>query len=166
MKKILLLLAATPLMVFGMDTQKSMPNADKMDKFLTMEQRHMTEWLDHKKAKYDAKIEMMKKHLDEIIDLKRQGLAQLNAGTDLKTYMADAINKWVSLHEAQTKEWREFHDSYHAKAKAIDASHKGELTSFKGDLKSTSRQTIMPMTQPMQSSSAPTTAEMIAAGAK
>ena len=156
MKKILLLLVSMPMMVFGMTrnawqqaaamgdkgllppatskTQASVPNVEKVDKFLTMEQKHMTDWLNYKQAKYDAKIEMMKKHLNQIIDLKRKGLAQLNAGMDLKTYMADGINKYVSLHEAQTKEWREFHEAQHKQAKSIDASHKNELTSFKGTL--------------------------------
>ena len=150
MKKILLLLACTPMMMFGMNKKPMMLNKtpvsviDKMnkeksiqpvDKLLTMEQGHMTDWLNYKKAKYDATIEIMKKHLNELIDLKLKGVAELNAGMDLKTYMAEGINKWISMHEAQTKEWREFHEAQHTLAKDIDASHKKELALFKAELK-------------------------------
>ena len=128
MKKVLLLLACLPCTMFGIDKAKTMQYVDNA---MTMEAGHMKGWLNYKKAKYDATIELMKKHLDQIIELKRKGLSKISTGTDMQAYMADKLNEWISMHEEQTKEWKEFHEAQHKMAKELAESHKKELTSFK-----------------------------------
>ena len=128
MKKVLLVLACLPCTAMGMDNE---PSAQSLDKFITMEHKHMNDWLNYKKAKYDATIELMKNHLSSLIDLKRKGLAELDKGTDIKAYFGQGLKKWISMHEDQTKEWKEFHEAQHKAARDLADSHKKELNSFK-----------------------------------
>lgn len=131
MKKILLILACTPLAMFGMDKEKPSQNVVK---FLTMEQQHKLDWLNYKKDKYDAKIELIKNHLNQMIALKMKGLDELGKGMDIQTYMKDCLKPWIKLHEEQTKKWKDLCELWHKKGLDIAASHKKELDSFKASL--------------------------------
>lgn len=67
MNKVLLLLACVPCTMFGVEKA-----AENMLKFMSMEQKHKQDWLDNKKASFDAKIEMLKRHKDQLFDLKKE----------------------------------------------------------------------------------------------
>jgi len=131
MKKILLILACMPLAMFGMDKEKSAQNTLK---FLAMEQQHKEDWLNYKKDKYDAKIDMIKKHKNQMFDLKKKGIEELSKGMDMQSYLTEGLKAWVKLHEEQNKEWKELCETWHKKGSDVAASHKKELDSFKESL--------------------------------
>ena len=132
MKKLLLILACTPLAIFGMKKQEPVQDVVK---FITMEHKHMQDWLDYKKAKNDAKIELMKKHLAEMVALKTKDLPEFGKGTDVQAYMGAKLKAWIKMHEQQNKEWKNFYESWHMKGSDLGAAHKKELDSFKDMLK-------------------------------
>lgn len=99
--------------------------------FIKMEQRHKQDWLDHKKAKFDSKISLMKKHKDEWFALKTKCIEQLAKGAKPETYLADELNEMIKIHERQKTELKTLCDSTHKKGSDIAQAHKTELDNFK-----------------------------------
>lgn len=115
------------------DAEKAAAN---LVKFITMEQKHKQDWLDHKKAKFDAKMAMMKKHIDEWFNLKKKYAEQLAKGVKPEKYLADQLDEMITIHEKQKSEMQELCDSHHKKGTDLIQSHKTELDNFKKTLKS------------------------------
>ena len=101
-----------------------------------MEQKHKQDWLNHKKAKFDAKIATIKKHIDEWFNLKKKYAEQLAKGVKPEMYLADQLNEMIKIHEKQTSEMQELCDSHHKKGVDLAQSHKTELDNFKKSLNS------------------------------
>lgn len=127
MKK-LLLLACLPYTIFAMDKRKA---SDQLIKFITMEQGHKQDWLDHKKMQYDAKIDMLEKHLNQMFDLKKKYIDELATGKDIQAFFGEKLKTLVKMHEEQAGEWKELCESMHNKGQDIVQAHKKELEVFK-----------------------------------
>ena len=118
MKKILLALVCLPWAMVGMEKP-----AQNMVKFIEMERQHKLDWLNYKKDKYAAKMELVKKHFNQMVDLKLKGVDELGKGTDVQAYLKDGLQVWIKLHEEQKKQWKDLCETWHKKELDFATSH-------------------------------------------
>ncbi len=105
--------------------------AECFSNFMIMEHKHKHEWLEAKKAMFDAKIAMLKKHKDQIFDLKKKYLDKVAKGDVGQAYSLENLNTMTKIHEEQTHEWRQMCEANNKKKEAIALAHEKELESFK-----------------------------------
>lgn len=111
-----------------------MKSAENFKQFLEIERKHKQDWIDHKKAKAEAKSMLCKKHKDEWFDFTKKYIDRLAQGEQLDNYLVDKLNNVIKLHEEQSRELRELFEADYKKVLAIAEKHKKELEAFKKTL--------------------------------
>jgi hypothetical protein len=130
MKKVLLLLAF-PLTVFSIGQDKA---AGSFMKFLDMEQQHAQDWLNHKEERFNAKMEMLKRHKSQLFNLKKEYAQKLASGVSVEDYFKGMLQAWIELHKQQKDEWKNLCTADHLKGEAVFEKHKAELGAFEKSL--------------------------------
>jgi len=100
-----------------------------------MEHRHKQDWLDNKKANFNAKMAMIKKHKEQWFGLNEKFIHQMGQGVAVETVLAQKLSNMIKLHEAQNKEWAAMCEANHKKSSEIAKKHEAELEAFKKGLK-------------------------------
>jgi hypothetical protein len=136
MKKLLLLLVL-PCVAFGMNkagmTKGKMADnkmAGHFIKFISMEQSQTQDWMNFKKEKSDAKLDMLKKHKNQLFDLKKEYVQKLAQGLPVETYFQEMLQAWIKLHKQQKEEWKNLCSANRMKGEAIYEKHNAELGNF------------------------------------
>lgn len=136
MKKILIICACIPSAAFCAFKGKEF---EHIEKFMNMEHKHKFEWLDNKKAEFDAEIDLAKKHKNEWFDLKKKQMEKFAKGGDASMNMGQELNDMIKMHEAQNNAWKEMCETNYKKDQEIARSHKAELDDFKKSINTTEK---------------------------
>ena len=74
------------------------------------------EWYDYEKDRQADKYDILKKHLKEKMDLKKNLITQLGKDEDVKAYLTHSTEQMKELKKKQHLEWKELEDKWHETA--------------------------------------------------
>jgi len=103
--------------------------------YITLEQKHRSNWLDYAKGLNDAKFDIMKKHHNETMDLVKANIKNKMSGAYDPEQMSSELDGMIALQEKQMEEWKTLHTNWDKKANKLYESEKAELNRFKATLK-------------------------------
>lgn len=140
MKKLVAALLSMSLVsgAFGLLTTVRKTETDKTDKalaervvkYIGMEQKHASAWLDYAKNMQSAKMDLKKKHLNEKMDVVKANVAKLGKGVATQQYLQEQLNEMVALHKKQMEDWRAFRKTQNTKAQELGQKEESELAAF------------------------------------
>lgn len=109
-------------------TDKSI--AQRVEKYISMEQKHSSAWLDYTRDYNSAKMDLKKKHLNEKMDVVKANIAKLGKGLAPEQYLQEQLNEMITLHKKQIGEWKAFQKGQETKAHELGKKEEAELASF------------------------------------
>lgn len=137
MKKLVAVLLSVGLVngAFGLLTMAPKPTSDKsiaekVVKYIAMEQKHSSAWMDYAIGYDTAKKELKKKHLNQKMDVVKANVAKLGKGLAPEQYLQEQLNEMIALHKKQMEEWKTFQKTQEAKARELGQKEQSELASF------------------------------------
>ena len=137
MKKLLvlaLLPAAFASLATAVETEMA-KKANRLAKFITMEENHKSKWFDYKKSVKAAKNDLAKKHHKELFELTAKKITELGKTGDVNTYLSSKLTDLIKLHEKHLQEEADFAKTWAAKAQIQRETEKAELAGFIQTLK-------------------------------
>lgn len=137
MKKLVTILLSVGLVngAFGLLTITPKPTSDKsiaekVVKYIAMEQKHSSAWLDYAKNMQSAKMDLKKKHFNEEMDVVKANVAKLGKGLAPEQYLQEQLNEMIALDKKQMEDWRAFRKTQDTKAQELAQKEESELASF------------------------------------
>ncbi len=102
--------------------------------YISMEQKHKDKWFDFSKGYHDAKLDIMKKHKRQIMDVVKSNIATLGKTDDAAVYLSNQTDEMIALHEKHLEEWRNLSQAWEAKGRQYYEAEKAELAKFKASI--------------------------------
>jgi selenocysteine-specific translation elongation factor len=137
MKKLVTILLSVGLVngAFGLLTITPKPASDKsiaekVVKYIAMEQKHSSAWLDYAKNMQSAKMDLKKKHFNEEMDVVKANVAKLGKGLAPEQYLQEQLNEMIALDKKQMEDWRAFRKTQDTKAQELAQKEESERASF------------------------------------
>jgi hypothetical protein len=106
--------------------------AKRVTDFKTMELAHKGKWFDLETDMHKAKMDLVKKHMMEQIDLAKRKIMELAKTKDVDAYLQSKLADMIALHKQQMQEWKTFMQTWFDKKQAQGEKEAGELAKFEG----------------------------------
>ncbi len=130
MKKLLLVLAP---FAFGLNAGAATDTksiADKVNKYITMEQGHHSKWYDYVKNFQSAKMDLKSKHENEKMNVVKSNIAKLGKGVPAEQYLQEQLQEMIALHKKQMGDWKTFHRTQDEKVRNLMEKEEAELAAY------------------------------------
>lgn len=101
---------------------------------ISMRQKNIDKWFDFSKGYHDAKLDIMKKHKREIMNVVKSNVATLGKTDDATAYLSHQTDEMIALHEKHLEEWRNLCQAWEAKGRQYYEAEKAELAKFKASI--------------------------------